>query len=168
MIHLILKKTTILTSLLLSLALILGACGDKDKDDATKDVTNNDTSNDIEETAPGEDPAATGESFGFKKFELEVDYPDQDEAIDVNYEEEKDATDAEYKNVDDDNSDVTGQAAMAKLKPLLESLQLNEDMTDEEIMERIVTVFNINDNYTKIDIDITWENGEEKEIEDVK
>lgn len=168
MIRLRLKKTSILTTLLLSLALILGACGDKDKDEATKDVTNNDTSNDIEETAPGEDPAATGEAFGFTKFELEVDYPEQEEALDVNYEEEKDSTDAEYKNVDDDNSDVTGQAAMAKLKPLLDQLQLNEDMTDEEIIERIITVFNINENYTKIDIDITWENGEEKEIEDVK
>jgi hypothetical protein len=161
------KKTKVVASLLLSAAL-LGACGDKDE--ITKDVTNNNTNNDIEDDAPGENPADTGENeiYGFKKFELEVDYPDQEEAIDVNYAEEKDSTDAEYKNVADDTSDATGKEAMAKLRPLLGGLQLKEDMTDEDIINRVVETFDIQDNYTKIDVDITWHNDKKKEIEVLK
>ena len=159
------KKSKIVASLILSTAL-LGACGDKDE--ITKDVTNNNTSNDIEDDAPGEDPADTGESFGFKKFELEVDYPDQEEAIDVNYEEKKDSTDAEYRNVDDDNADVTGDDAMAKLRIFLGNLKLKEDMSDEEIINQIVETFDIKDNHTKIDVDITWFNDKKKEIELIK
>ena len=159
------KKTKVIASLILSTAL-LGACGDKDE--ITKDVTNNNPSNDIEEDAPGEDPADTGESFGFKKFELEVDYPDQEEAIDVNYEEKKDSTDAEYRNIDDDNADVTGDDAMAKLRILLGNLKLKEDMSDEEIINQIVETFDIKDNHTKIDVDITWFNDKKKAIELVK
>ncbi len=147
---------------------MLGACGDKDE--ITKDVTNNNTNNDIEDSAPGENPADTGESeaFGFKKFELEVDYPDQEESIDVNYEEAKDSTDAEYKNVADEIKDVTGDDAMAHLRPLLGELKLKEDMTDEDIINRVIETFNIEDNYTQIDVDIIWHNEEKKEIELVK
>lgn len=159
------KKSKLIASLVLSTA-ILGACGDKDE--ITKDVTNNKTSNDIEDDATGEDPADTGESFGFKKFELEVDYPDQEEAIDVNYEEKKDSTDAEYRNVDDDNADVTGDDAMAKLRIFLDNLKLKEDMSDEEIINKIVETFDIKDNHTKIDVDITWFNDKKKEIELIK
>jgi hypothetical protein len=157
------KKTLIVASLMLSSAIVLGACGDKDE--ITKDVTNNNTSNDIEDTAPGENPADTAESFEFKKFELEVDYPDQPEALDVNYEEEKDSTDAEYKNAADGGSEVTGEEAMAKLKPFLEKLRLKENMSDEVIIDQIVSAFGIKDNYSLIEADITWQNDEKKEIE---
>ncbi|HSO56975.1 MAG TPA: YusW family protein [Paenisporosarcina sp.] len=159
------KKTKVIASLILSTAL-LGACGDKDE--ITKDVTNNNTSNDIEDVAPGEDPADTGESYGFKKFELEVDYPDQEEAIDVNYEEKKDSTDAEYRNVDDENADVTGHDAMAKLRIFLGNLKLKEDMSDEEIINQIVETFDIKKDHTKIAVDITWLNDKKKEIELIK
>jgi hypothetical protein len=158
------KKTSVVACFMLSTALLVGACGDKEE--VTKDVTNNNTNNDIEDDAPGENPADTGENenYGFSKFELEVDYPDQEEAIDVNYEEEKDSTEAEYKNVADNVSDVTGNDAMANLRPLLVGLQIKEDMTDEDIINRVVETFDIQDNYTKIDVNITWHNDTKKEI----
>ncbi|QBP42812.1 YusW family protein [Paenisporosarcina antarctica] len=172
--HVKFKKISIFTSLMLALTLILGACGNKA--DVTKDITNNDTNNDIEETAPGEDPADTGESYGFKKFELEVDYSDQEESLEVNYEEKKDSTDAKYKNLGnditldaaDDNIDVDGDEAMAQLRPLLTALQLKEDMVDEEILSQVIKTFNIEENYTEIEVDITWFNDEKSKIEVTK
>lgn len=154
------KKTSVVASLMLSTALLVGACGDKDE--ITKDVTKNDTSNDIEDSAPGENPDDVSK-FEFSKFELEVNYPDQEEAIDVNYEEKQDATDAEYRNVTE-NLDETGETAFENLRAPLETLQLKEDMTDEEILSRVVKAFNIEDNYTLIEADITWANGEEKKV----
>lgn len=156
------KKTFTVASLLLSSALLLGACGDKDE--ITKDVTNNNTENDIEDNAPGDNPADTGESFEFRKFELEVDYPDQPEALDVNYEEKKDSTDAEYKNIAEGSSEVTGKEAMAKLKPLLVKMRLKENMSEEVIIDQIVSAFGIEDNYTLLEASITWQNDEKKEI----
>ena len=156
------KKTSIISSLMLSSALLLGAC--QSDGEATVDETNNDTSNDIEDNQTGENPAnLPGGEYEFTKFELEVDYPDQDEALDVNYEEEKDSTDAEYKSVAE-NLDVKSDDAMAQLRPLLQGMELKEDMTDDEIIERIVETFKIEDNYTSIEADITFTNGDEREV----
>ena len=158
------KKTSVVATLMLSTALVVGACGDKDE--ITKDVTNNDTSNDIEDSAPGENPDDVAK-FEFSKFELEVNYPDQEEAIDVNYEEKQDATDVEYRNVTE-NLDEKGDTALDNLRAPLETLQLKEDMADEEILSRVVKAFKIEDNYTLIEADITWANGEEKKVTDKK
>lgn len=154
------KKTSIIASLVLFSTLILGACGNTAE--VTTDTTNNDSSNDIEYSKTGEDPADIF-LFEFKKFELEVDYPNQEEAIDVNYEEKKDSTEAEFESIADD-VDATSDDAMAKLRPLLEKLELKEVMKDEEILTQIIKAFNIEDNYTKIEADITWDNGEEIKI----
>lgn len=157
-----LNKTSIVSSLMLSSALLLGAC--QSDSETTEDTTNNDTSNDIEFNETGEDPAnLPGEEFEFTKFELEVDYPDQAEALDVNYEEEKDSTDAEYKSVAE-NLDVKKDDAMAQLRPLLQGLELKEDMTDEEIIAQVIKTFNIEDNYTSIEVDVTFTNSEAREI----
>jgi len=156
------KKTSIITSLMLSSALILGAC--QSDGESTVDTTNNDTSNDIEDNQTGENPATTpGGEYEFTKFEVEVDYPDQEEALDVKYEEHKDSTEAEYKSVTED-LDVKSDKAMAQLRPLLQGMELKVDMTDDEIIQRIVESFSIEDNYTEIEADITFANKEERKI----
>lgn len=159
------KKTLIVASLMLSSVLALGACGDKDE--ITKDVTNNNTGNDIEDNAPGDDEADTGNAFEFRKFELEVDTPEQEEAIKVNYEEEKDSTDAEYTNTAEDLN-LTGDDAMAKLEPILHELTIGQDMSDEVITEHVMKSFGIEDTYKKVEIEIIWLNDEKKEIEVIK
>lgn len=157
-----LKKTSILTGLMLSSALLLGAC--QSDGESTVDDTNNDKSNDIEDNQTGENPAnLPGGEYEFTKFELEVDYPEQAEALNVNYEEEKDSTDAEYKNVAKD-TDVKSDDAMAQLRPLLQELELKVDMTDEEIISRVTETFEIEDNYTSIEVDVTFTNGDVREV----
>lgn len=147
---------------MLSSALLLGAC--QSDGESTVDTTNNDTSNDIVDNKTGENPAKLpGGEYEFTKFELEVDYPDQAEALDVNYEEEKDSTDAEYKSVAE-KIDVKSNEAMAQLRPLLQKLELKEDMTDEEIITRVTETFNIEDNYTSIEVDVTFTNKKAREI----
>jgi len=147
---------------MLSSALLLGAC--QSDGESTVDDTNNDKSNDIEDNQTGENPAnLPGGEYEFTKFELDVDYPDQPEALDVNYEEEKDSTDAEYKNVAQ-NLDVKSDNAMDQLRPLLQKLELKEDMTDEEIIARVTETFNIEDNYTSIEVDVTFTNGDAREV----
>ena len=156
------KKTSIISSLMLSSALILGAC--QSDGESTVDTTNNDTSNDIEDNQTGENPATTpGQEYEFTKFEMEVDYQDQEEALDVKYEEHKDATEAEYKSVAED-LDVKSDDAMAQLRPLLNGMELKVDMTDEEIMKRIIEAFSIEDNYKEIEADITFANKEKRKI----
>lgn len=76
----------------------------------------------------------------------------------------KDSTDAEYKNVADGSSEVTGKEAMAKLKPLLVKMRLKENMSEEVIIDQIVSAFGIEDNYTLLEASITWQNDEKKEI----
>jgi hypothetical protein len=155
------KKTILLTSFLLSSALVLGAC--LDDDEVTKDTTNNNTSNDIKDSNPGENPEdLPAYTFGFKRFELHVDSSNQDDSIDVLYNVKKDATDVEYTNKFTDEN-LTGSDAMDQLEPILKSLSITEDLTSNEVIEQIVKAFKLEDDYTSIEAEVTYLNGDTKE-----
>lgn len=155
------KKNILLTSFLLSSALILGAC--LDDDEVTKDTTNNNTSNDINDSNPGENPEdLPAYTFGFKRFELHVDFSNPEESIDVLYNEKQHATDAEYTNkLTDEN--LKGSEAMGQLEPILKSLAITEDLTGDEVIEQIVKAFKLKDDFTSIEAVVTYLNGDKKE-----
>ncbi|STO09319.1 YusW family protein [Exiguobacterium aurantiacum] len=114
--------------------------------------------------APVEDEANTENNsmYTFNKFELEVDYTDVDDAIKVDYEAENNSTEASYERKEDDQN-LRGDEAMQELDPVFGQLNFDQDTPDEEVLNQIKAAFNIADDAKKIEADVTFTDGTEKE-----
>lgn len=161
------KKFPIATGILFSSVLLLGACGNEDQ--VTQPITEETTeTNDGNADANPEGGLAEenvgGEVFGFVDFELDVDYPDQDDALQVSYEEDRDRVESEYENKLT-NEDLEGDDAFDKIEPLLAQLELTADMSDEEVINKVIEVFSIEPNYESIEIEVRYPDGTDKDYE---
>lgn len=160
----IIKKTPIATGLLFSSALLLGACGNDEE--VTQPLTEEAIDYDgVEEANPGgglEDENIGGEVFGFTDFELQVDYPDQAEALQVTYEEDRDAVNAVYENTITDET-FEGNDAYDLIADPLAELALTADMDDEEVISIVIEAFEIEPEYESIEIEVTYPDGTDKE-----
>lgn len=161
------KKMPVATGILFSSMLLLGACGNDEE--VTEPITN-DTSqpaDGVEDANPGgglSDENVGGEVFGFVEFDLDVDLPDQDDALQVSYDEDRDKAEAEYENKST-KENLKGNDAFDKIEPLLAELQLTPDMAEDEVINKVIEVFGIEQGYKSIDIDVTYPDGTEKDYE---
>ncbi len=159
----LIKKSLLLASFLFSSALVIGACADDDT--ITKDSTNNDQSNDLVDSDPGDNPAnVVGMSYDFTYFELHVNSASQDDEVYILYQEKKDATDAEYTN-ELSNQHLIGSDALNYINPSLEKLQINQNLSNDEIMKQIINAFQLKEDYTSINAKVTYKNGDTEEYE---
>ncbi len=161
------RKFTIAAGILFSSSLVLGACGNDEQ--VTEPVTDEASqTNDGVEGANPEGGLAEenvgGEVFGFTDFELDVDYPDQDDALTVSYEEIKDLVEAEYEDKLS-NEVLEGNDAFDKIEPMLAELKLTEDMQEDEVISKVTEVFNIESDFESIEVEVTYPEGTEKEYQ---
>ncbi|RLQ90487.1 YusW family protein [Planomicrobium sp. Y74] len=161
------KKFPVAAGFLFSSILLLGACGNDEQ--VTEPVTEeaSETNDGVEDANPEGGLAEEnigGEVFGFTDFELDVDYPDQDDALTVSYEEIKDQVEAEYEDKIS-NETLAGNEAFDKIEPLLAELELTEDMSEEDVISKVTEVFNIDSNFESIEIEVTYPEGTDKEYQ---
>ncbi|PSL25083.1 YusW-like protein [Planomicrobium soli] len=162
------QKTPLLTALLLSSALTLAACGSSDE--VTEPVQNEETNDPSDTNADASTSGGVdkqdigGGTFGFIEFELNVDYPDQDDAYEVSYEEVREKVEAEYKNTFE-KMDLTGNDAWDEIEPAFTKMELKSDMPDEEVISQVVEAFGLKEGYNNIEIDVQYEGGEDKEYQ---
>lgn len=142
------NKGKLVSGILLSSALVLGACGDKE-----------------EVSDPPTTEAAESE-FGFTSFDLDIDTAEQRDAVEASFEVEKNGVEAEYVN-SLDSQKLHGDEAYEFLKPIFKDLALTNDMTKEEVIEKVNTAFGISD-YTEFDLEVLYEDGQEIEYKDNK
>lgn len=141
-------KGKVLSSIFLSSALLLGACGDKD-----------------EVSDPPTTEAAQSE-FGFTSFDLDIDTAEQRDAVEASFEVDTNGVEAEYVN-SLDSQNLKGDEAYEFLKPIFNDLALTKDMAKEEVIEKVLTAFGISD-YTEFDLEVLYEDGQEIEYKDKK
>ncbi|WP_238942574.1 YusW family protein [Planococcus beigongshangi] len=163
----IFKKTPVATGILFSSMLLLSACGNEDE--VTEPITDETSqpADGVEDANPSGSLSqgdVGGEVFGFVDFDLDVDLPDQDDALQVSYDEDRDKVEAEYENKST-NENLQGNDAFDKIEPLLAELQLTADMADDEVINKAIEVFSIEDGYKSIDIEVTYPDGTEKDYE---
>lgn len=164
----IFKKKAPLATLLFSSALVLAACGDETE---VEEPVSEEAPQEANETNPP-DEARTGGgiteenigggTFGFTDFDLDVDYPDQDDAVNISYEETRDQVDAEYENKLTD-TDVEGNDAMDEIEPAFSGLELNSDTPDDEVISKVIEAFSLEDGFESFELEITYQDGTEKE-----
>lgn len=142
------KKYAIYGTALLSTALLLGACGDKEE---VKD-------------GPTGDEAES--EFGFRSFELDIDTADQKDAIDASFDVDVSETEAEYLNKLE-TLNLSGDKAYAELEPIFKELALTKDMSKEEVIEKVAKAFGVED-YKEFDLEIEFTDGDDQEFKDMK
>jgi len=154
---------------------VLAGCGDDDVDQdelvtnptttnetTTNDAnqTTNDTTTDNVESTTNQNEGQQAGTYNFTHFDLDVEY-----ANDVSY-------NAEYKNTpngitaefeDEANRvDTSGDDAYNEIAPYLEQLTFDENTEDEEVRNQVMTVFGLDENYTEFELEVKFENGNNK------
>ncbi|QUG40315.1 YusW family protein [Psychrobacillus sp. INOP01] len=142
------KKYPLLSSAIISSALLLGACGDKEEVTKTPD----------KDTAQSE--------FGFQSFELDIDTADQKDAIDASFDIDISETEAEYVN-QLESINLTGDDAYAELEPIFKDLALTKDMSKEEVIEKVTQAFGVEE-YTEFELEVEFSDGDTQEFTDRK
>ncbi|WP_455662201.1 YusW family protein [Pradoshia sp.] len=145
------------------LTFLVAGCGDDNK--STNDNTANEqeqsdnTSNSDQDT--NADPAQTNNDLPFNEFSLEVKYPNNQE-YEADYEYEHNTIDASIED-DVNNTRVTGNEAEKQLGDILKSLDIDAQTSEKDVISKVISAFDVADNYQAIEVDITFTDGTEKE-----
>ena len=149
---------------LLAVPLVAGALYGCNKDEV-KDVPEKAP---VETNANQEENKNAAESalFNFTEFSLDVDYS-ATESYEVDYDNERSGMEAELED-NRKNEKLYGDEAFTKLEPLFKKLTFDSTTPNDEVIDQVISVFNIADDYNSIKVEVKFEDGTEKEFERIK
>lgn len=135
---------------------------DDNQTNSDQNSTNNDQTNtNQDDKNENRVNQAVDVSFNFTHFELDVDYS-EDRDFDVEYENEQDGIEAEIED-DLNNSHLKGDEAFEVLRPIFEQLKFDQNTADDEVISEVISAFEIDDNYEKFELEVTFSDGTTKE-----
>lgn len=143
------KKYSIIGSAILSVALLLGACGNREEE--VKDAP---TDKEMQD------------EFGFRSFELYIDTAEESDAIVASFDIDVSKVEAEYENKLESKK-LRGDEAYAELEPIFKDMALTKDMSKEEVIKKVSKAFGVED-YTDFDLEIEFPDGKNQEFADHK
>ncbi len=166
------------------LTIFAAGCGNNDdagtnNQDNDNQATENNNANDNQSTGnnnandtttdnnTGTNNTNTNESpYSFREFDLEVKY-DNNKDYEVSYENDNDGVEA---TIEDDlkNERVNGNEAIDRLDPIFKKLDINSNTSQEDVLSKIMSAFELDKNYQAIDVDISFNDGTEKEYRNNK
>ncbi|MCM3636129.1 YusW family protein [Sporosarcina luteola] len=162
-----------------TLSLMLMGCGDDVKQETDNTAVKEDTIVEEKNTAESIDtdqnnsastPAEMLEKMDeleYAEFELEVEY-----AGGTEYEVEIDqnSTGTVNAKIEDSLNHVEkyGSDAFNELHPLVQQLTITQESKKDEVISEVLTTFNLPTDYTKFDLEITFNDGTKIEFEDKK
>lgn len=154
------KKLTFL----LTVPLIVGALYGCNKDE----VKNISVDAPVEEDAAQQvnENATEINSFAFTQFSLDVDYS-ATESYEVDYENKTSGMEAELED-DRNNEKLRGDQAYTKLEPLFKQLTFDSTTPNDGIIEQIIAVFHIAEDYQSIEVEVKFVDGTEREFKRMK
>ncbi|MGY0694366.1 YusW family protein [Virgibacillus sp. FSP13] len=160
--------------LALSLFILLTACGSQQNDsNAPNDDSANSDAQDQNNNANNNDENKTdmAEMMGeldYADFELEASYSN-DKEYEVEIEREYNTEFADAK-IEDSVNDVykKGEEAFHDLYPKVKKLSITQDTKKAEIIDQILKAFDLPNDYTKFEVEITFKDKTKLEYEDRK
>ena len=169
----------------LTLPLLLGllyACNndntkvDKDKDvtgnnSTVNETTNNNNNNNNNTNNTENENERTGikvadVNYAFIDFDLDVEYADH-KSFDVEYENDGNNI---YAELEDDlkGVDYKGDQAYDNFVDALKQLKFTETTSDEDVRKEVIKAFALDENYQSFELEVKFQNGEEKHYHDHK
>lgn len=137
--------------------IMLAGCGDQDEVNNPPAENNKTTENN---TQTNNETSA----FSFKEFELDVDYKGTNQDYEVEYDTLEGKTEASIEDSINDKN-LHGDEAMKELTPLFEQLTFNQDTPQAEVIQEVLKVFQLKDDYQEFDLEVTFEDGTKKQYE---
>src|SRR5690625_2134789 len=131
------------------------------------------TNSDAEEEPVEEDSSDTTgldemmkqmETLDYTEFELEMKYED-----DIEYEAEiKQSNNSIDADLEDELNgvDIKGEEAFNELFPMIEQLTIEQNTEKEAAISEVLDIFDLEDNYRKFELEITFNDGVKLEYED--
>lgn len=126
------------------------------------DSVNSKNSSDTQNDQTATNDSNTNTSLRFKEFSLEVDFPNN-QSYEMEYEVKSIGTEAKIKD-ERTNERIIGKDAFAKIQPFLKKLQFTKSTPDADVKKEILSVFKVEENYRKIELEVTFTEGIEKEF----
>ncbi|MDW0118739.1 YusW family protein [Sporosarcina thermotolerans] len=145
--------------------LILGACGNSNKDvgkGPDEPLQKNNTLVVKEDVEGG--TLNSGSGYGFNKFDLEIEVDGQD-VVDAQYAVAKSHS-ASYENKLADLK-LEGTEAFNTLDGLFMNIMLTKDTSKKDAIDKIMKWFGL-DTYTKFDLEVDFSDGTKLDIDDRK
>lgn len=145
--------------------LILGACGNSNKDvgkGPDEPLQKNNTLTIKDDVEGG--TMNSGESFGFDKFDLEIEVDGQ-EVVDAQYLLDRTPS-ATYENKLA-GLNLEGKEAFQKLNDLFMDIMLTKDTSEKDAIDKIMKWFGL-DTYTKFDLEVNFSDGSKLDIDERK
>lgn len=150
--------------LLLAVPLVAGVLYACNNDEVENTPENAPVESDTEKRGNGN--AAKNAVFNFTDFSLDVDYS-ATESYDVDYDNERTGMEAEIED-DRNNEKLYGDEAFTKLEPLFKQLTFDSTTPNDEVIDQVISVFNIKDDYQSIEVEVKFADGTKKEFERIK
>jgi hypothetical protein len=151
--------------------LLLGACGNNDADDKdtvenppeNAPVEDNDNSNvnNNDQTEENNQNTANTDQIPFTSFDLDVDYANF-QSFEVEYDNESEGMEAKIED-ELNNRTLSGDEAFQELKNRFEQFKFDKNSSNEEVLEEVMKSFDLKTDYEKIDLEIQYNDGTEKE-----
>ncbi|TFE00958.1 YusW family protein [Jeotgalibacillus salarius] len=144
-----------------SLSLLLTACGEEDET-----VENPEPVEDTEQASESEGGNANQEEAGitFLEFDMDASYEGNDNDFEISYDSEGSEIEASYEN-ERDMMTMSGDDAFQEIQPVLSEFDFTPETEDDEVIDRVIEGFEIEEGFNSIEVEIKFEDGTEKEYE---
>ncbi|GKV57277.1 hypothetical protein NCCP2222_32240 [Sporosarcina sp. NCCP-2222] len=159
---------------LISLMVIsLAACGSDQNDPSAEEGTTNvpasqpnDTTT-TDKTSDTDQIKADMDKLSFQEIEVEISYGKDKE---YEAEIEQDQNEPIKAKIEDEVNQIylNGQEAFDDLYPKVQQFDLSNESTKEETINQVLKVFNLQADYEKFEVEITYNEGSKLDVEDRK
>lgn len=112
------------------------------------------------------DTATDQVPFNFLEFSMDVDYSAID-SYEAEYENKKSGIAAKLQDTRN-NENLQGDAAYTKLEPLFKQLTFDSTTPNDEVIDQVISVFHIAEDFQSIEIEVEFVDGNEKEFKRLK
>lgn len=155
------RKLNVTSVILITGALMLGGCGNFGKN---ANEPNREDAVIINEEEKAGGSIETGDGFGFTSFDLDIDVDGKD-AIEADYDVTEKA-DADYENKLK-NVKLKSNKAMDELNKMFIEIRITKDTPQQEVIDKILQWYGL-ETYTKLDLEVNFDDGTLLDIKDVK
>lgn len=138
-------------------ALIVGGCGNKVHNTDKKGM------NTTTEDGQADGSLEYADGYGFTKFRLKIDAGAKTD-VKVDYEMKTKKVDAAYVNRAKKIS-VKGDEAMEELHKIFTEIKLTKDQSQQEVIDKVLKAVDV-DNFTKLKLQIDYDDGTKLEFEE--